>query len=114
MKTIPQKDLKKLLKEKGWELTPDSKETIYKQNIASLLSKQVEAIADLAKSVNSVKEALQTKTEKDYTFIIDKLIRSIEEIKIEAAPIIVEQKDYKFIVKRDQDGLITEIEATKM
>lgn len=114
MKTISQKDLKKLLKEQGWELTPDSKETIYKQNMASLLSKQVEVIADLVKSVNNVKEALQTKTEKDYTIIINKLIRSIEEIKMEAPPVIVEQKDYKFTVKRDQDGLITEIEATKI
>ncbi|OQX53187.1 MAG: hypothetical protein B5M48_03815 [Candidatus Omnitrophica bacterium 4484_213] len=114
MKTISQKDLKRLVKEKGWELTPDSKETIYKQNIASLLSKQVEAIVDLAKSVDDAKEALRAETEKDYTFILNRLIRSIEEIKIETAPAIMEQKDYKFIVKRDQDGFITEIEATKI
>lgn len=114
MKTISQKDLKRLVKERGWELTPDSKETIYKQNIASLLSKQVEAIVDLAKSVDDAKETLRAETEKDYTFIINRLIRSIEEIEIKAAPVIMEQRDYKFIVKRDQDGFITEIEATKI
>jgi len=109
MKTISKKDLNKL-KGKGWELTPDSKKAIHNQNMAAMRSKQVEAITSLSESVDGIKDALRADTGKDYTLIINKLIKSISEIKIEPAP-VSEQKDYRFIVKRGQDGLITEIEA---
>ena len=109
MKTISKKDLNKL-KGKGWELTPESKKAMHSQAMASMMSKQVEAIMALSESVDGIKDALRTDTGQDYTPIIDKLIKSISEIKIEHAP-VSEQGNYKFIVKRGPDGLITEIEA---
>ena len=109
MKTISKKDLNKL-EGKGWELTPDSKKAMHNQNMASMLSRQVEAIMSLAEKVDGIKDVLKANPAKDYTSIINKLAKSIKEIKIEAAP-ASEQGNYKFIVKRGPDGLITEIEA---
>ena len=112
MKTISKKDLNKL-KGKGWELTPESKKAIHNQDMASMMSKQVEAIMALSESVDGIKDALRADTGKDYTAAIEKLAGSIKEIKIEPA-LASEQRDYRFIVKRGPDGLITEIEATKI
>ena len=109
MKTISKKDLDKL-RGKGWELTPDSRKAIRDQNRAAMRSKQVEAITRLSESVDGIKDALRANTGKDYTLIINRLIKSISDIKIEAPP-TPEQKGYRFIVKRGGDGLITEIEV---
>ncbi|MBE9573950.1 MAG: hypothetical protein IMF20_02320 [Proteobacteria bacterium] len=109
MKTVSQKDLDKL-KGKGWELTPESKKAAHEQRVASMMSKQVEAITNLAESVDGIRDALKADTGKDYTAIIDRLAMSIKEIKIEPVT-VTEQREYRFIVKRGPDGMITEIEA---
>lgn len=105
MKTV---SLKKL-KDQGWDLTPDSKKAMQEQKAHSTLSKQVEAITNLAEKVDGIKDVLRADTAKDYTLVIDKLITAIKEIKIDIP--VTEQKDYRFIVKRGPDGMITEVEA---
>lgn len=124
MKTVSQKDLDKLVKEKGWKLTPDSKKAIREQKAASMLSKQVEVITSLVKSVDSVKDVLRADTgkdlsrlkETDYTVVIGKLIESIRGITIPQAAVTVKpepDKGWKFVVTRNHEGLIKEILAEK-
>ena len=110
MKTVSQRDLNKLIKREGWELTPDSKKAIQEQNISSALSMQVEAITNLSRSMDSIKDALMADTGKDYTPVIDRLVGALKEIKTETTP-TTGQKEYRFIVKRGPDGMITEVEA---
>jgi len=110
MKTISQKDLDKLVKKKGWELTDDSKKAMRDQKASAMLSKQVDAITKLSESVDGIKYVLKANTAKDYTPEISKLTEAIREMKNDTGSVVV-QKDYKFIVKRGPDGLITEIEA---
>ena len=64
MKTISKRDLNKLIKKDGWELTADSKKAMHEQNVASALSEQVEAITNLAESVNGIRDALRADTGK--------------------------------------------------
>ena len=112
MKTVSQRDLKKL-EGKGWELTPESKKAIHDQNIASTLTKQVEAITKLSFNIDGVRDAVKAKNgdDRDYAIVINRLIESIKEIKMESPLPTKESSGYKFIVKRGPDGLITEIEA---
>jgi len=113
MKKISQKDLDRLTKDNGWKLTPDSKREVGEQNKAAMLAKEVKAITMLSNSVDGVRDAVRAgKTEgRDYTDVVNRLIASIKEMKAEPAPIGKPKGSYKFIVKRGQDGLITEIEA---
>lgn len=116
MLTISQKDLDKLVKDKGWQLTPDSKKAAQEQKTASTLSKQVEAITSLVESVDGIKDALRANAEKDYAAIINKLAESIRSITIPQAATIAESEPtegWNFIVKRDSEGFISEIMAER-
>ena len=112
MKKISQKDFNKL-KGQGWDLTSDSKKAIQEQKAATTLSKQVEAITNLAESVDGIREALKADTRKDYTAVIDKLAESIRNIAIPQAAVAGPEpaKGWKFIIKRSSEGMIAEIEA---
>jgi hypothetical protein len=82
-----------------------------------MLSKQVEAITSLVKSVDSVKDVLRTDTGKDYTIVIGKLIESIRDITIPQPAAVVEpepDKGWKFVVTRNHEGLIKEILAERV
>ena len=111
MKKVSQKDLKKLIKHEGWELTPESKKDTLDRNRASTLTKQVEAITSLAESVDGIKDTLRANTRGDYMPILNALVKSIQNLKFEPTSINDEPKGYNFIIKRGSDGLITEIEA---
>jgi hypothetical protein len=114
MKKISQKDLNKL-KGQGWDLTPDSKKAVREQKTAATLSKQVEAITNLAESVDGIREALKADTGKDYTSVIDKLAESIRNISIPQTATTGPEpvNGWKFIIKRNSEGMISEIEAER-
>jgi hypothetical protein len=115
MKKISQKDLSKL-KGQGWDLTPDSKKVIREQKASATLSKQVEAITSLAESVDGIREGLEANTGQDYTAAIDKLTESIKNITIPQAAVAGPEpvNGWKFIVKRNSEGMISEIEAGRI
>ena len=115
MKKISQKGLDKLTKGKGWELSPDSKKAVLDRDKAAMKSKQVQAIANLSESVDGIRDALGTDTAKDYTTVLNKLVESIKGITVPLSAVPAEtspDKNWRFIVKRNSEGMISEIEAT--
>ena len=117
MKTVSQRDLNKLIKREGWELTPDSKKAIQEHNVASVLSKQVEAITNLAESVDGVSEAVRAEN-ANTTCKISEALRSLAFLKETkgtppAAAPEPDSKGWRFIVKRTPDGMISEVVAEK-
>ena len=115
MKTISQKGLDKLRKE-GWQLTPDSKKAVNSDKMISMLTRLVQA-------TEGVERALATdkgEGNKEYLAIIDKLTESLKKVQVplpvQQTEIVKQEADgrgWKFIVRRNQEGLISEIEATR-
>jgi dsDNA-binding SOS-regulon protein len=120
-KTVSQKNLDQLVKEKGWKLTPDSKKAISDSKMTSTLTKSVEVITDLVRAAKGIEKALLTNKEegdKKYLDVIDRLTEFLEKVQVLLPPASVEivkqeseSKEWKFTVKRNQEGMITEIEA---
>jgi len=119
MKIISQKGLDKLRK-KGWQLTPDSKKVINSDKMISMLTRLVQATEGVERALSADKGG----GNEEYLAVIDKFTESLKALKIQASvPAQIQQTEvvkqetddrgWKFIVKRNQEGFISEIEAVK-
>lgn len=123
MKTVSQKDLDRLVK-KGWQFTPDSKKVVSDSKMASTLTKSLEAIRDLARAAEGIEQALLDNKrggDKGYLDIISKLTESIKNIQV-SSPIQPTEtinretrgRRIKFVVRRNQEGVISEVESIEV
>ena len=112
-KTISQKNLDKMVKEKGWQFTPDSKKAVNLSKIVSTLTQSTGAITDLARTAEGIERVLladrnsgdKNNGDKEYLSIISRFTESLENLQIT----LLNNSKLKYVVKRDSKGFISEI-----